>query len=86
MSGLELDGKVAIITGSGQGLGRAYATALAAAGAAVVVNDVNERAAAETAELILAAGGRAAVEIAAVGPAAASSRTPVCFVIASCGR
>jgi 3-oxoacyl-[acyl-carrier protein] reductase len=72
MSELSLDGKVAIVTGSGQGLGRAYATALAAAGAAVLVNDVNEHAAAETAELITHAGGRAAVEIAAVGPSAAA--------------
>ena len=34
-----LDGKVAIITGAGGGLGRAYALLLAHEGAAIVVND-----------------------------------------------
>jgi NAD(P)-dependent dehydrogenase (short-subunit alcohol dehydrogenase family) len=67
-----LDGKVAVVTGSGRGLGRAYAVALAAAGAAVVVNDLDEAAAAETVAAIVSAGGRAVAEIAAVGDTAAA--------------
>jgi NAD(P)-dependent dehydrogenase (short-subunit alcohol dehydrogenase family) len=69
MSALSLDGKVAVVTGSGRGLGRAYAVALASAGAGVVVNDLDEAAAAETLALITDAGGRAVTEIAAVGEA-----------------
>jgi NAD(P)-dependent dehydrogenase (short-subunit alcohol dehydrogenase family) len=67
-----LSGKVAIVTGAGRGLGQAYATALAAAGAAVVVNDVDQSAADEVAGKIAAAGGRAAPHGAAVGPSAAA--------------
>jgi NAD(P)-dependent dehydrogenase (short-subunit alcohol dehydrogenase family) len=58
MSGI-CDGRVAIITGAGGGLGREYALAFAAEGAAVVVNDINLAAAERTVGEITAAGGRA---------------------------
>ncbi|GAA0981507.1 SDR family oxidoreductase [Acrocarpospora macrocephala] len=66
---MRLDDKVAIVTGSGRGLGRAYAEALAAAGAGVVVNDIDGDAAAETVAAITGAGGRAVAEVCAVGTA-----------------
>ncbi|MEM9014771.1 MAG: SDR family NAD(P)-dependent oxidoreductase, partial [Pseudomonadota bacterium] len=53
------EGRVAIITGAGGGLGRAYAQLLGAEGAAVVVNDINPDTAQETADEINAAGGKA---------------------------
>lgn len=57
MSGIVED-RVAIVTGAGQGLGRAHAQALAAAGARVVVNDVGDNAK-KVADAIVAAGGQA---------------------------
>ncbi|HLU63908.1 MAG TPA: SDR family oxidoreductase [Protaetiibacter sp.] len=66
--GERLAGKVAIVTGSGSGLGASYARALAAEGAAVVVNDVSADAAASTVAAIEAAGGRAVAVVAGVGP------------------
>ena len=54
-----LDGKVALITGAGSGIGRESSLLFAAEGAAVVAVDVNEAAAKETAGMVEAAGGRA---------------------------
>jgi len=54
-----LDGKVAIITGAGGGLGRAYSLLLAREGAAIVVNDMNaDAAAAVVAEIEAGSGGK----------------------------
>jgi len=55
----KLEGKVAIVSGSGRGIGQAIALKLAAEGARVVVNDLDEAPAAETVERIRAAGGTA---------------------------
>lgn len=54
-----VSGKVAMITGSGAGIGRATARKFAAEGAKVVVSDVNQLAGEETVSLIGAAGGEA---------------------------
>ncbi len=53
-----LDGKVAAVTGGGNGIGRATCLALAGGGAAVMVIDRDTAAAAETAATIRTAGGR----------------------------
>ena len=50
----DLSGRVAIVTGAARGLGRAYAVALAAAGARVVVDDHDGEGATETVGLIAA--------------------------------
>ncbi len=58
MAGL-LEGDIAVVTGAGSGIGRAIAKGFAAVGAKVVVADINEAGASETASMIAQAGGEA---------------------------
>ena len=61
MSALPLADRVALVSGSGRGIGREIALKLAAAGASVVVNDLDKDVAEQTAADISATGGKATV-------------------------
>jgi 3-oxoacyl-[acyl-carrier protein] reductase len=62
-----LQGRVALVTGAGSGIGRADALVLALRGALVIVNDVDEGSASGTVAQIASAGGSAVLCIADVG-------------------
>ena len=55
----KLEGKVAIVSGSGRGIGRALALKLTTEGASVVINDLDVAPAEQTVAEIVAAGGQA---------------------------
>jgi 3-oxoacyl-[acyl-carrier protein] reductase len=56
---LELDGKVALVTGAARGIGRAIALKLSSLGAKVAVNDISKETASDTVNTIKGQGGEA---------------------------
>ncbi|SFA47652.1 short chain dehydrogenase [Paracoccus halophilus] len=70
----KLTGKTAYVTGSGRGIGRAVALKLAAEGAAIVLNDLDEAPAAEVAADIAALGGKSIPVIGSVTEAGFAER------------
>ena len=54
-------GQVALVTGSGSGMGRSHARLMAERGADVIVHDVDAQGANETAAMVREGGGKAAV-------------------------
>ncbi|EIT70831.1 SDR family NAD(P)-dependent oxidoreductase [Hydrocarboniphaga effusa] len=65
-----LEGKVAVITGAGGALGRAYSLLLAKEGASIVANDYSAEAAEKTVAEVRAAGGKAIAVVGDVGSVA----------------
>jgi 3-oxoacyl-[acyl-carrier protein] reductase len=64
---MNLNGRVAVVTGGGRGIGREYCEALAARGASVVAADIDVTSAEETAELVAKNGGESAAVAVDVG-------------------
>ena len=69
----KLDGKVALITGAGRGMGRAHAQAMAREGAEVIVQDIDAALAQESVASIRASGGRARASVFDVSDVAAGA-------------
>lgn len=69
-----LEGKSVVITGAGQGLGRAYAVRAAEQGASIVVNDIDEKLAGDVVQIIKGKGGKAVSVVGSIADWAVAER------------
>jgi 3-oxoacyl-[acyl-carrier protein] reductase len=81
-----LDGRVALITGAGSGIGRAMAEEFAARGARIAACDLDPHTAADTARRAMAAGGPDAISVAADVARAADVSQAVAHTLEKLGR
>lgn len=58
---MDFNGRVAVVTGAGSGMGQAHAVLFSERGARVTINDINRESAEETADLVRRHGGEALV-------------------------
>ena len=80
LDSFRLDGKTALVTGGGQGIGQGYAHALAEAGASVAIVDINPTTAQEVAEALVRAYGMAKEGLGKIGQKLQTTKTVVLAV------
>ena len=80
-----LDGKAAIVTGAGRGIGRGHALHLAANGASVIVNDIDVDEAQKVVDEIAAQGGKASTNDSASRPRATATEHTTAETLAERG-
>jgi NAD(P)-dependent dehydrogenase (short-subunit alcohol dehydrogenase family) len=82
---MRFNGKVAVVTGAGSGIGRGIALSLAREGAFVVINDIRREPAEETLKIISGNGGSTKIAVSDVSTQDGAA-APIKAAIRDCGR